>query len=100
MTTKDQIIKCGLVLAADRGIESVSHQSVADALGTYRQLVAGHFPTVEDLRAEVEAAAIVYRVIPVVAQAITGPRSARYVVTADTLQAVSKWIEGRGNVSN
>lgn len=96
--TKNNILLIGLQIAAESGLEAVTFQSIAERAGTYRQAVGHYFANLDELRHAVESAAFVYRVIPVIAQALTGPRSARYTVTADTLRDVSAWIMSRGEV--
>lgn len=85
----------GLAIANRQGIESVTLQSVADVLNTTRQRI-GHHYSIDTLREAVERAALAQGVIPVMAQAITGPRSARYPVTPAQLAEISQWIaQGR-----
>lgn len=94
--TRYNIELIGLQIAVESGVESVNFQSIADRVGVTRQAVAHYFENLDDLRASIEAAAIAHNVIPVVAQAITGPRATRYPVTAATLADVSAFIMSRG----
>ena len=94
---RDLAVHIGLALAGRSGIESVTLQTVAEALNTTRQSI-GHHYSVDTLREAVERLALAEGFAPVMAQAITGPRSARYKITADQLQAVSLWItQGRAH---
>jgi hypothetical protein len=90
---KEMAVHVGLVLAGRDGIESVTLQNVADVLNTTRQAI-GHHYSIDTLREAVERYAIAEGFLPVMAQAVTGPRSARYRITADQLAAVSRWIVG------
>jgi len=90
------IIRQALAIAVEHGIEAVTLQSVADALKTTRQRIAHHFD-LDELREAAEACA--FRLdhpltVPVMAHAVTGPRSGRYTVTADQLARISAWIIG------
>lgn len=90
---KDLAVEAGIVIAYHTGIESVTLQSVADTLGVYRQAI-GHHYDIDSLREAVERAALDRQIVPVMAQAVTGPRSSRYPVTPDQLNAISVFIVG------
>lgn len=100
MNTKELITLEGAHIALVAGVESVTQQAVADRLGISRQSVAWHYKTNDELRGAVEAFAFSVGMVPVMAQAITGKRSASYPVTAAQLSAISQWIGGRVNASN
>ena len=98
--TKQLIKRAALQVAIEKGVEAVTPQAVAEVLQTTRQKVGNHYSQ-EELRAAAEAAAFEVDhpwTVPVMAHAITGPRSARYHVTADQLARVSAWIM-RGRVN-
>lgn len=97
--TKQVIAREALQIAIERGIEAVTLQSVAERLGESRQFVGYHY-SIDELRQAAEACAFAIdhpSTIAVMAQAITGPRSARYFITAEQLARVTDWIaKGRG----
>lgn len=100
MSTKNIIILEAAHVALVAGVESVTQQAVADRLNMSRQAVAWHFKTNDDLRGAVEAFAFEANMIPIMAQAVTGKRSAAYPVTAAQLSAIAQWIGGRVNAAN
>lgn len=99
MSTKKIIVVEATRVALSGGIESVTQQTVADRLNMSRQAVAWHFKTNDDLRGAVESFAFETNMVPVMAQAVTGKRSASYPVTADQLREITQWIGGRVNAA-
>ena len=96
--TKKLIVRQALQIAVEHGIDAVTIQSVADELRTSRQLVGNHF-SIDELREAVERLSFEWDhpcMLPVMAHAVTGPRSARYAVTPAQLAEISQWIaQGR-----
>lgn len=67
---RDQLIKCGLMLAAKHGYMFVSRPMIAQELNVSEGIIPKYFGTSDNMRDELVKAALAECNIPVVAQAV------------------------------